>query len=90
MPEVVVAADDLGRGHERTAHDRDLVPEGGHGGITTEPLRDLPGDDALRPGALDKGISPYAITAIDDLNPVMIAPVPHLVQAQPRQWQYRI
>jgi hypothetical protein len=49
-----------------------------HGGITTELLRDLPGDDALRSGVLDAGIPPCAITAIDDLNPVMIASVSHL------------
>ena len=49
-----------------------------HGGITTELLRDLLGDDALRPGVLDKGVPPCAITAIDDLNPVMIASVSHL------------
>jgi broad specificity phosphatase PhoE len=49
-----------------------------HGGITTELLRDLLGDDALRPGVLDAGIPPCAITAIDDLNPVMIASVSHL------------
>jgi 2,3-bisphosphoglycerate-dependent phosphoglycerate mutase/probable phosphoglycerate mutase len=90
-----------------TAHDRDLVPEGGqssrqaaarlrafvaglsglpgpaaavtHGGITTELLRDLLGDDALRPGVLDEGVPPGAITALDDLNPVMVASVSHLV-----------
>jgi broad specificity phosphatase PhoE len=50
-----------------------------HGGITTELLRDLLGDDALRPGVLDAGIPPCAITAIEDLNPVMIASVSHLV-----------
>ena len=50
-----------------------------HGGITTELLRDLLGDDALRPGVLDAGVPPCAITAIDDLNPVMIASVSHLV-----------
>ena len=49
-----------------------------HGGITTELLRDPLGDDALRPGVLDAGIPPCAITAIDDLNPVMIASVSHL------------
>jgi broad specificity phosphatase PhoE len=49
-----------------------------HGGITTELLRDLLGDDALRPGVLDTGIPPCAITAIDDLNPVMIASAAHL------------
>jgi broad specificity phosphatase PhoE len=50
-----------------------------HGGITTELLRGLLGDDALRPGVLDMGVPPCAITAIDDLNPVMIASVSHLV-----------
>ena len=49
-----------------------------HGGITTELLRDPLGDDALRPGVLDADIPPCAITAIDDLNPVMIASVSHL------------
>ena len=50
-----------------------------HGGITTELLRDLLGDDALRSGVLDAGIPPCAITAVDDLNPVMIASVSHLI-----------
>jgi broad specificity phosphatase PhoE len=50
-----------------------------HGGITTELLRDLLGDDVLRPGVLDEGVPPGAITAIDDLDPVMIASVSHLV-----------
>jgi hypothetical protein len=50
-----------------------------HGGITTELLRDLLGDDALRPGVLDEGVPPGAITALDDLNPVMVASVSHLV-----------
>ena len=59
----------------RTTRDRDLVPDGG---ITTELLRDLLGDGARRPGVLDAGIPPCAITAIDDLNPVMIASVSHL------------
>lgn len=49
-----------------------------HGGITTELLRDLLGDDALPPGVLDKGVPSGAITAIDDLKPVMIASVSHL------------
>ena len=48
------------------------------GGITIEPLRDLAGDDALRPGVLQAGIPPCAVTAIDNLNPVMIASVSHL------------
>lgn len=49
-----------------------------HGGITIELLRDLAGDDALPPGVLEAGIPPCAITAIDNLNPVMIASVSHL------------
>ena len=50
-----------------------------HGGITIELLRDLLGDDALRPGVLDAGVPPCAITAIDDLYPVLIASVSHLM-----------
>ncbi len=49
-----------------------------HGGITIELLREPAGDDALRPGVLEAGIPPCAVTAIDDLNPVMIASVSHL------------
>jgi broad specificity phosphatase PhoE len=49
-----------------------------HGGITIELLRDLAGDDALRPAVLQAGIPPCAVTAIDNLNPVMIASVSHL------------
>jgi broad specificity phosphatase PhoE len=49
-----------------------------HGGITIELLRDLAGDDALRPGVLESGIPPCAITAIDNLTAVMIASVSHL------------
>ena len=49
-----------------------------HGGITIELLRDLAGDDALRPGVLRTGIPPCAVTAIDNLNPVMITSVSHL------------
>ena len=49
-----------------------------HGGITIELLRDLAGDDAPRPGVLQAGIPPCAVTAIDNLNPVMIASVSHL------------
>lgn len=54
-----------------------LVAAVTHGGITTELLRDLLGDDALRPGVLEAGIPPCAITAVDDLNPVMIGSVAH-------------
>ena len=49
-----------------------------HGGITMRLLRDLAGDDALRPAVLQAGIPPCAVTAIDNLNPVMIASVSHL------------
>jgi hypothetical protein len=36
-------------------------------------LRTLFGDDALPPRVLDAGIAPCAVTAVDDLNVVMIA-----------------
>jgi broad specificity phosphatase PhoE len=49
-----------------------------HGGITTDLLRNLLGDDALPPHLLDAGIPPCAITAIDDLNVIMIASTAHL------------
>jgi hypothetical protein len=49
-----------------------------HGGITTDLLRNLLGDDALPPLLLDAGIPPCAITAIDDLNVTMIASTAHL------------
>ncbi len=52
-----------------------------HGGVTVELLRDLVGDDALRPDILEAGIAPCAVTAIEDLNPVMIASVSHLGMA---------
>lgn len=50
-----------------------------HGGTTIELLRDMAGDDALPPEVLEAGIPPCAITAIDQLNPVMIASVSHLM-----------
>lgn len=49
-----------------------------HGGITTDLLCNLLGDDALPPRLLDAGIPPCAVTAIDDLNVVMIASTAHL------------
>jgi broad specificity phosphatase PhoE len=49
-----------------------------HGGITTDLLRNLLGDDALPPHLLDAGIPPCAVTAIDDLNVIMIASTAHL------------
>ncbi len=91
----------------RTAHNRDLVPEGGessrqagarlrafltdldstpgpvaavtHGGITTDLLRDLRSDHGLPSHLLDAGVPPCAVTAVDDLNVVMIASVSHLL-----------
>lgn len=50
-----------------------------HGGITTDLLRNLLGDDALPPHVLDAGIPPCAVTAVDDLNVVMIASTSHLL-----------
>jgi broad specificity phosphatase PhoE len=49
-----------------------------HGGITTDLLCNLLGEDALPPQLLDQGIPPCAVTAIDDLNVVMIASTAHL------------
>jgi broad specificity phosphatase PhoE len=49
-----------------------------HGGITTDLLRNLLGDDALPPHLLDAGIPPCAVTAIDDLTVIMIASTAHL------------
>src|SRR5215470_807108 len=49
-----------------------------HGGITTDLLCNLLGNDALPPHLLDAGIAPCAVTAPDDLNVVMIASTTHL------------
>src|SRR5262249_61047788 len=49
-----------------------------HGRITTDLLGNLPGDDALPPLLRDAGMPPRAVTAIDDLNVVMIASTTHL------------
>ena len=49
-----------------------------HGGITVDLLRNLLGDEAVPPGVLATGIPPCAVTAVDDLNVVMIASVAHL------------
>ena len=49
-----------------------------HGGVMTDLLRDLPGEDAPPPHVLEAGILPCAVTAVDDLNAVMIASVSHL------------
>jgi len=50
-----------------------------HGGITADLLRTVLGDDALPPHVLDAGIPPCAVTAVDDLNVVMIASTSHLL-----------
>jgi len=49
-----------------------------HGRVMTDLLRDLPGEDAPPPHVLEAGILPCAVTAVDDLNAVMIASVSHL------------
>jgi broad specificity phosphatase PhoE len=49
-----------------------------HGGITVDLLRNLLGDDAVPPHVLATGIPPCAVTAVDDLNVIMIASVSHL------------
>ena len=49
-----------------------------HGGVTTDLLRTLFGDDALPPRLLDGGIPACAITTLDDLNVVAIASTGHL------------
>jgi broad specificity phosphatase PhoE len=54
-----------------------------YGGITTDLLRNLLGDDALPPRLLDAGIPPCAVTAIDGLNVVMIASTAHLALPPP-------
>jgi broad specificity phosphatase PhoE len=50
-----------------------------HGGVTTDLLRSLLGDDALPPNMLHAGIPGCAVTTLDDLNAVMIASTAHLV-----------
>jgi broad specificity phosphatase PhoE len=49
-----------------------------HGGITTDLLCNLLGDDALPPAPAGWGRTPCAVTVIDDLNVVMIASTAHL------------
>jgi broad specificity phosphatase PhoE len=49
-----------------------------HGGITVDLLRNLLSDDALPPHLLARGIPPCAVTAVDNVNIVMIASVSHL------------
>ena len=59
------------------------VPAVTHGGIATDLLRNLLGDDALPRRLLDAGIPPGAVTVIDDLNVVMIASTAHLSPPPP-------
>jgi broad specificity phosphatase PhoE len=49
-----------------------------HGGIISDLLRNLLGDDALPGHLLDAGIPACAVTAVDDLTVVMIASTAHL------------
>lgn len=49
-----------------------------HGGVTTDLLRDLLGDDDLPPGLLDAGIPPCAVTVVDGASVLMIASTSHL------------
>jgi len=48
-----------------------------HGGVTTDLLRTLLGDDALPPHLIDQGIPPCAITTLDDLHVIAIASTGH-------------
>jgi broad specificity phosphatase PhoE len=49
-----------------------------HGGVTTDLLRTLLGDEALPPRLLAEGIPPCAVTTLDDLHVVAIASTRHL------------
>jgi broad specificity phosphatase PhoE len=49
-----------------------------HGGVTTDLLRTLLGDDELPGGMLRDGIPPCAITTIEDMHVTGIASVAHL------------
>ncbi len=49
-----------------------------HGGVTTDLLRTLLGDELLSPALLAEGIPPCAVTTIDDLHVVAIASAHHL------------
>ena len=52
-----------------------------HGGVTTDVLRTLAGDDALPPRLLDEGIAACAITTLQDLEVIAIADIGHLLDA---------
>ena len=49
-----------------------------HGGVTTDLLRTLLGDEALPPLLLAEGIQPCAVTTLDGLHVVAIASTRHL------------
>jgi broad specificity phosphatase PhoE len=49
-----------------------------HGGVTTDLLRTLLGDDGLPPRLMDEGIPSCAITTLDDLRVINIADTGHL------------
>jgi broad specificity phosphatase PhoE len=49
-----------------------------HGGVTTDLLRTLLGDDGLPPHLMDEGIPSCAITTLDDLHIINIADTGHL------------
>jgi broad specificity phosphatase PhoE len=49
-----------------------------HGGVTTDLLRTLAGDDAVHPRLLDDGIPACAITILEDLEVITIASTGHL------------
>lgn len=49
-----------------------------HGGVTTDLLRNLLGDDGLPPRLRDEGIPACAITTLNDLHVVSIADTGHL------------
>jgi broad specificity phosphatase PhoE len=49
-----------------------------HGGVTTDLLRTLLGDDELPPRLMDEGIPSCAVTTLDDLHVISIADTGHL------------
>lgn len=49
-----------------------------HGGVTTDLLRILLGDEMLPPRLLAEGVQPCAVTTLDDLKVVAIASARHL------------
>jgi hypothetical protein len=49
-----------------------------HGGVTVDLLRDLLGDEAVPSRVLEAGISPCAVTSLDDLAVVTVASTTHL------------